>query len=363
MDRVVLTSLARLSRLRTLASRLRFDHRKAKAQRSAFYIDTWKQAAAECNATASVLPGDLVQVEREGCAAIFLYNTTPLDDPCTLKFAGDKLLVHERLQEFGLPTPAHAAFSIQQLDLAKAFLNQHPTCVVKPAAGTGAGQGVTSGVRTPAQLKKAAVYAAGFCGRLIIEEQVDGENYRLLFLDGELLDVVHRGAPTIVGDGSSTIRKLLREENEARLRAGYSIAQCLVKVDGDMRQTLAKRKLRLSSVPIAGQTVTLKTVINDNQAGDNESVMSSVAESVVNAARLAARATRVRLAGVDVLTRDVEQPLEGRGVILEVNTTPGLHFHYQNRTGPKRVAVPILEAALSDAQRKQCLATERLHVR
>ena len=63
----------------------------------------------------------------------------------------------------------------------------------------------------------------------------------------------------------------------------------------------------------------------------------------------AARAVGVRLAGVDLITPDASLPLDAAGgVILEVNATPGLQYHYEVRDPVRATPVmaPILEALL-----------------
>jgi cyanophycin synthetase len=64
----------------------------------------------------------------------------------------------------------------------------------------------------------------------------------------------------------------------------------------------------------------------------------------------AAEALGIRLAGVDVITRDPGVSLHASGGrVTEVNTTPGLHWHYLVRSPEAgvRVAVPILERLLA----------------
>jgi cyanophycin synthetase len=89
-----------------------------------------------------------------------------------------------------------------------------------------------------------------------------------------------------------------------------------------------------------------------NQAGgdfDNESVRAIVSQALIAQGARAAGTLGIRLAGVDVITPDPRVGLdESGGVINEVNTTPGLHFHYQvrNREAMVPVAVPILRLLL-----------------
>jgi D-alanine-D-alanine ligase-like ATP-grasp enzyme len=180
---------------------------------------------------------------------------------------------------------------------------------------------------------------------------VQGDTIRLLYLDGHLLDAVKRGAPTVMGDGKARISQLVERLNQRRLDAGYELAQVILMRDMDMERTLAGQNLSWRSVPANGRSVVLKGVINDNMADENVSVMDEVSESIIAAGRRAAELIGARLAGVDVITTDLRRGLEETGgKILEINTTPGFHYHYFKQGGASRVAVPILKTCLESAR-------------
>jgi cyanophycin synthetase len=240
---------------------------------------------------------------------------------------------------------------LNNLNKAYEFLAQHRLCVVKPSDGTSGGNGVTTGIETRGQLLRGAVNAAGYSARSLIEEQVKGDTIRLLYLDGQLLDAVKRCPPAVLGDGKSSISQLVQGLNQRRLDAGYLLAQVTLYYDTDMKRTLARQNFSWRSVPADGQRVVLKGVINDNMAEENESVADHVCQSIVEAGSRAADLIGVRLAGIDVITPDIRQGLEhSGGKILEVNTTPGFHYHYFKQGGPCRVAVPILKSCLEHAR-------------
>jgi cyanophycin synthetase len=103
-----------------------------------------------------------------------------------------------------------------------------------------------------------------------------------------------------------------------------------------------------------GRTVAVKTVTSQNRISDNETVREPVAPELIEEARLAAAQVGVRLAGVDLITTDLSRSLkESGGVIIEVNGTPGLHYHYQvaDQRNATRVAVPILRRLLEEPRR------------
>jgi cyanophycin synthetase len=186
-------------------------------------------------------------------------------------------------------------------------------------------------------------------GRLVIERQVAGDSYRLLYLDGVLLDAVRRRPPAVLGDGSSTVRALIATENRRRSgRAGRAVVD-VIPLDLDCRLTLAASGLRPGSVPAPGRRVVVRGVSNHGSEEDTDGVRGQLGQALVDQGARAAAALGVRLAGVDVITPDPALPLEAAGgVVNEVNTTPGLHFHSQARDpgSRTRVAAAILRVLL-----------------
>lgn len=343
---------AMMARARMLLQRVSRARRTEKTQQSEFYRNMWSRAADDIGATVVNRHGDLLTIVRNGAVARLFRNNTDLDGPVTLRAAGTKPLVHEALRAHALPTPEYVTYSLDQMHTAFDFLRTHAPCVVKPAAGTGAGAGVTTGIKSRRQFINATIAAAAHCDELLIEQQIAGRTLRLLYLDGKLLDAVERRPPTVVGNGQSTIAQLVQNANAIRLRNGSNAAQVFLRRDLDMQRTLREQGLNWHAVPEHGRVVRVKTVINDNAAADNVSVIHDVSDEIVAAGRLAAEAFAVRLAGVDVVTPDMTAGLDSSGgVILEINTVPGLYIHEARQ--PLCVAVPILEACLRLSRSEQ----------
>jgi D-alanine-D-alanine ligase-like ATP-grasp enzyme len=272
-----------------------------------------------------------------------------------LAILNDKPMTHRLLAAEGLCVPRHATFSPKNMSLALEFLKSSGRdCVVKPAGGTGGGRGVTTGIQRMSHLARAASFASVYSDELLIEEQIEGDNYRLLYLDGELIDSFIRRLPTVIGDGSSPIRRLVELANEERLRNEAGISQVLLTIDLDMRRTLARQGLSLRAVPAKGQTVTLKTVVNENSGVDNTTANAMLCPSVINDCAKAVRTLGARFAGVDLVTRDPGVPLaESGGVILEVNGTPNLYYHYKKKDGAFPVATHLLKRMVACARSRE----------
>jgi len=317
------------------------------------YRRIWCDAAGALGAKIEDLGEGFMVIRQGETETLVRRNTTMIDHPASIALALDKTVMHRILQGHGVPVPAHV--EAQRSDWRRAaerIAAEGGRWVVKPASDTGGGYGVTCGVETTDDLVRAWLWAAVWNDRIVVERQADGEEYRLLFLDGVLLDAVHRSLPTVRGDGRSTVAALVEAENRRRLEAGPDEVGRAVKVDLDCELALRRQGLTVRSVPDDGAVVVVKGNVGDNAAADN-TTEGALAPALVDAARRAAHLARLRFAGVDVVTPDPAVALQdGGSVVLEVNGTPGLQHHYlvRDRDRVTPVARLVLEKILAEAR-------------
>ena len=298
--------------------------------RRRYYAAYWSRTAQEIGATCETLEFGYTRLGRSGTSVIVRGAEVRLDDHLTLDLMGNKAMTYRLMTELGYAVPRHLRFRVGGLAAAEAFLRDlHRPLVVKPVAGTGGGRGVTTGITDAGTLARAAWSASRFDPDLLAEEQLDGHSYRLLFLDGRLVDAIRRDPPRVTGDGHHNIAKLVADENRKRLSALPFSALSPLAIDRDSRLYLAAQHLTPRSVPAMGETIIVKRAVNQNNAAENVVVRDSVHPSTIaSGARLCA-ALGVRFAGIDILARDIALPLtRDNGLIGEVNTTPGLHHHH-----------------------------------
>lgn len=303
---------------------------KFRQLRGRFYADLWQQTAVNIGAVCRGWDAGFMRIERDGLTTIVHQSTVMLDDQLTLEIMGNKALVYQLMSGKGYAVPNHLVFSVSEFDLCRDFfLAQARPVVLKPAGGTGGGRGVTTGIRTLRALRKAFRLAARFDSRLIVEEQLDGHSYRLLYIDGRFVDAVRRDAPVIVGDGTHTIRQLVAMENVRRLEGKPVTALSPLKIDRDCQNRLKEMGLRPRDRLEAGRVIELKKAINENTREQNHRVSSEVHADTVRAGAALVRDLGVAFAGLDVICKDISKPLSAdNGLISEINTTPGIHHHY-----------------------------------
>jgi cyanophycin synthetase len=299
------------------------------------YRRYWEAAARSLGADMSALADGIWEVRYRSVRTRIAGYVLSLDDPVTLRIAGNKALCYRLARDAGVPVAEHRVVRLANVAAARSLLLERPGLyVVKPARGSSSGIGVTTCVSTPEELEAAAVLASLFCDELLVERMVPGESYRLLFLDGEFLHAVRRRGTRVVGDGRSTVAELLRRQPDAG------------RLDALAEMTLGAQGLGPASVPAAGRSVLVRGLPPGTSRSRelrtiyDEPATELLHPEVVAAAGRVVQALGSQFAGVDVVTADPAVPLDrSGGVFLEINTTPGIHHHCLEAEGGQTSAV------------------------
>jgi len=338
--------------LRRVALDMRHARGERRRQRAAVY-DMWSAAAGAVAADVVDLGDGFLEIRKGAVCTRVHDQTVSLNDEVAVLLASDKTRLYQMLGGSGIAVPEHRLFEADEPSRAVEFLESHSgPCVLKPARSAH-GWGVTTQLRHPKEVRRAARWAGRFDHLLLIERQRDGAVHRLLVVDGAVVDAVRRRPPRVKGDGRSTIAELVEAEYEERLRARddggapsrFDPVTPPFVLDLDCLLTLRAQGLSPHSVPDEGDLVTVKTVTNQNSPADNET-LETIPEDLADLAVAAASAAGLSLAGIDLVA-----PVGGSPTVIDVNAHPGLWHHYRV-ADPSRatdVAAQILRVLLGDA--------------
>lgn len=306
-------------------------YRRFAARRSQYFNTYWHAVADTVDAEIESIGYDFFRLRRNGRVTYVRHGEVMLDDHLTLEIAGNKPLISKLLAEQGFSVSPFFEYRPETIKLAYAFMcQQGGNYVVKPAAGSGGGRGITTKVNSRKRLIdasfKAAIHSTG--NRLVIEREHSGNNYRLLYLNGKFLDAIRRDPPAVTGDGKSTLTELIRKETRERLECRETQALSPLTIDLDTRYTLSDRAQSLWQVIPTGHRIQVKTATNQNSRRENHVVRTCLHPSIIEYGRRISEIINVTLSGVDMMINDHAAPLEESGcVVNEINTTPGLHHH------------------------------------
>jgi cyanophycin synthetase len=258
--------------------------------------------------------------------------------------AQDKEETRRVLEGIGLPVPEGTTVGTLEDALEYAELIGYPVAL-KPIDAS-KGKGFSGRLTSAGAIRTAWPGARSVSPRVVIEQYVEGRDYRVLVVGGKLVAVAERIAARVVGDGVHTIAELIEAAN-ADPRRGTGHERELTRIAADERTADFLRQLGLTfeSVPRAGQAVGLCATANLSTGGTSIDRTEEIHPDNITACEMAAGVIGLDIAGIDVVTPDISVPFRSNGArIIEVNAAPGLRMHTHPCEGAARnVAAPIVD--------------------
>lgn len=247
-----------------------------------------------------------------------------------MSICDDKAVTRRVVEKAGLVVPQQISAEADESALQD-FLESHGKLVVKPARGE-QGQGISVGITTMKDLRAAIKRAKTVCDRVLLEACFEGEDLRLVIIDYKLVAAAVRRPPRVVGDGRTTIRKLIERQSRRRLAA--TGGESRIPIDEETRRCLDGQGLALEDVLEDRREITVRKAANLHTGGTIHDVTASVHETLVEAACKAARAINIPVVGIDFMVKDPEKP---DYVFIEANERPGLANHEPRPTAARFV--------------------------
>lgn len=233
---------------------------------------------------------------KYGGESIRCYNAlTDRVGAVSFELANDKHLANRFLSRYGFPVPRQMKYT--GFEKAQEFLQKYKSLVVKPCREWG-GRGVAVAVRTVSDLRQAILRARRFGEDLILEEFVEGEDNRLIYVNLKFVAAIRRTPAVVVGNGKTNIRRLIQQKNGANRRIDPSN---MIPLNNETRRTLAALNLTYNSVPRKGQTVQVRRTSNFHTGGVVEDITDKVDPDLVTEGARIAKLFAVPVLGVDFL--------------------------------------------------------------
>jgi cyanophycin synthetase len=261
-----------------------------------------------------------------------------------VEIAGDKSLTKTLLGDNGVPVPKGSVAADEDEAVEIATSLGWPV-VVKPLDASH-GRGVLTNIRSEDELRLAYKDALKFRDEVIVEQFLEGFDFRFLVIAGRFICAAQRVPAFVVGDGKRSIEELVAEVNrDPRRGIGHEKILTKIEIDDLSLALLSRRDLTPRSVPAAGETVDLKSTANLSTGGISRDVTDSVHPSNIHLVERIARIVGLDIAGIDVISPSVEHPIaEVGGGIVEVNAAPGFRMHTNPTEGtPRDAAGAVLD--------------------
>ncbi len=258
--------------------------------------------------------------------------------------ASNKLQTNNILKDAGLPVPR--GFIVEKAVELKELISRLGSPLVVKPYNCNHGNGVSLYINNWHDLKNAFYQAKKHSDKVIIEEYIKGNDYRLLLVDNQLVAAAERTPPHVIGDGKNTIKKLIDNINNYSYRGeGHEKPLTRIYIDEIVSKYLSEQGYTINTIPDRGQVVYLRYNGNLSTGGTARDITAQVHPSNAELAVRAARVIGLDIAGIDIIAKDIRVPLvQQDGAIIEVNAAPGIRMHHYPLKGESRnVADDIIE--------------------
>jgi cyanophycin synthetase len=262
----------------------------------------------------------------------------------SVELASDKEETNKILAGLGLPVPKQELVQSETAAVRAARRMGFPV-VTKPYNGNH-GRGISIRLTTDEQVAHGFNVAREHSRSVIVETFLEGDDHRLLVVNGELVAATRRTPGHVVGDAEHTVEELIGIVNQdPRRGVGHEKVLTRLELDAQALAMLERAQLTPQSVPAQGQMVYLRSTANLSTGGTATDVTDVIHPDNREMAERAVRAIGLDVGGVDFLSRNITESYRRiGGGICEVNAAPGFRMHVAPSEGTSRdVAAPVID--------------------
>lgn len=240
----------------------------------------------------------------------------------------------EVLMKNNIPVPKGRSFNkdISEKEMINYTEKLGFPVVIKPVDGS-LGKGVISNIKTTEHLSESITYVREDLGypEIIIEQYIPGKDIRIYIVDGKVKGAIYRIPANIIGDGISTIDKLIKEKNISR-KSNPHLYYRSIKLNKQLFDKLKIEGLSLNSVLPKNKRLFLRNISNLSAGGDPIDITDELSPKIKDMAIKASQAVGAKQCGVDVLLNTKNNT----GVVIEINSKAHIGSHLFPLEGKSR---------------------------
>ena len=261
-----------------------------------------------------------------------------------VELASDKEETNKILATLGLPVPKQELVQSEAQAIRAAQRIGFPV-VTKPYNGNH-GRGISIRLCTDEEVAQGYAAAREHARSVIVETFLEGDDHRLLVVNGDLVAATRRTPGHVVGDGKHSVAQLVESVNQdPRRGVGHEKVLTRLELDSQAQKMLLNAGLTADSIPEPGRVVLLRSTANLSTGGTATDVTDVIHPDNREMAERAVRAIGLDVGGVDFLSKDITESYRTiGGGICEVNAAPGFRMHVAPSEGtPRDVAAPVID--------------------
>jgi glutamate--cysteine ligase len=265
-------------------------------------------------------------------------NMTSKDSYISPLIMENKTVTKKILQQHGFRVPKGEEF--QTIEQALRSYDPTKPFVVKPkTTNYGLGISIFKEGANYKDYQQAITLAFKEDSSVLIEEFINGTEYRFFVLNDRVYAVLLRTPANVEGDGKHTIEELVMQKNRDPIR-GRDHRTPLESIQlGELENLMLKGQgYQMDSIPKNGEIVYLRENSNISTGGDSIDVTDQIPDDYKKIAVDAVSALGAKICGIDLIIENTEAPSSNKNAygIIEANFNPSMYMHIYPYKGESR---------------------------
>ena len=267
-------------------------------------------------------------------------NMTSKDSYVSTLIMENKTVTKKILQQHGFRVPKGEEFQTIEKALLSYDLFSTKSFVVKPkTTNYGLGISIFKEGANYEDYQKAITLAFKEDSSILIEEFINGTEYRFFVLNDKVYAILLRIPANVKGDGKHTIEELVINKNRDPLR-GRDHRTPLESIQlGELENLMLKGQgYQMDSIPENDEIIYLRENSNISTGGDSIDVTDQIPDDYKKIAVDAVSALGVKICGIDLIIENTEVPAANKNAygIIEANFNPSMYMHIYPFKGKSR---------------------------
>lgn len=262
---------------------------------------------------------------------------TSMDNYATVLIMENKTITKKILEKNNIKVPR--GFEFSSLKEAIENINEfkdHPIVIKPKSTNFGIGVSIFKDKVREKTIINALERAFKHDNAVLVEEFIQGKEYRFLVIGDKVAGILHRVPANIVGNANNTIQELVEIKNLNPLRGkGYKKPLEKIELDEEVKTFLREKGMTINYVPNKNEIVYLRENSNISTGGDSIDYTDLIPEKFKKIAIESAKAVGASICGVDMIIEDYTR-FNSNYAIIELNFNPAIHIHSYPYEGKER---------------------------
>ncbi|MCK9617725.1 MAG: bifunctional glutamate--cysteine ligase GshA/glutathione synthetase GshB [Lentimicrobiaceae bacterium] len=262
-----------------------------------------------------------------------------LDNYASVLAMENKLVTKKILEEAGIRVPKGYNYTQAKTARFDFQLFKGKPVVIKPnQTNFGIGITILKENRDESIFHRAVDIAFEHDSTILIEEFVEGKEFRFFVIDNQVVGILHRVPANVTGNGILSIKELVGIKNQDPLRGkGYHTPLEKIQLGEAEVIFLKSQQKDFDDVPESGEVVFLRENSNISTGGDSIDFTDDIPDSYKQIAVKAASALNVKITGLDmIILNPAKEATPDNYAVIELNFNPAIHIHCHPFKGKNR---------------------------